>query len=86
MHLGGPGSTSNKPGTANQESGMPAISLGEPMTNQEHLRTSQITGKQTGKTKCSLGTLLVLLEIIAITYHSTIFQTHLFSLYSYLSI
>ena len=34
----------------------------------------------------SLGTLLVRLEIIATTYHSTSFKTQVFSLYSHLSI
>jgi len=34
----------------------------------------------------SLGTLLLRLEIIAVTYRSTIFKTHVFSLYSHLSI
>jgi hypothetical protein len=33
-----------------------------------------------------LGTLLVCLEIIATTYHSTIVKTHVFSLYSHLCI
>jgi len=39
-----------------------------------------------GKTTSSLGTLLVRLEIIATTYRSTIFKTHVFSLYPHLCI
>jgi len=55
--------------------GAPATSLGAP----------RITVEQSGKTS-SLGTLLVRLEIIATTYRSTIFKTHVFSLYSHLCI
>jgi hypothetical protein len=49
----------------------PATSLGAP----------QITVEQLGKGS-SLGMLLVCLEIIATTYCSTSFETHVFSLYS----
>jgi len=55
---------------------VPATSLGAP----------RITVEQSGKTTFSLGTLLVCLEIIATAYRSTIFKTHLFSLYSHLCI
>jgi len=49
----------------------------------EHLKSQY---SSLGKTPSSLGTLLVRLEIIATTYHSTIFKTHVFSLYSHLCI
>jgi len=45
----------------------------------EHLKSQQ---SSLGKTASSLGTLLERLEIIATTYCSTIFKTHVFSLYS----
>ena len=48
----------------------------------EHLQLLQsILGKSS-----SFGTLLVRLEIVATTYRSTIFKTHVFSLYSHLYI
>jgi hypothetical protein len=53
-----------------------AISLGSP----------QLTVKKCEKTTSSLGMLLVWLEIIARTYHSTIINTHVFSLYCHLCI
>jgi len=49
----------------------------------EHLESQY---SSLGKTTSSLGTLLVRLEIIATTYDSTIFKTHVFSLYSQLCI
>jgi len=52
----------------------------------EHLGAPRITVKQSGKMTSSLGMLLVRLEIIATTYHSTIFKTHVFGVYSHLSI
>jgi len=57
-------------------------SLGAPATTPGAPR---ITVEQSGKTS-SLGSLLVRLEIIATTYHSTIFKSHEFSLYSHLCI
>jgi len=70
--------------------GAPTTCLGAPMTwlgaPRMSLGAPRITVKQTGKTTSSLGTLLVRLEIISTTYHSTIFKTHVFSLYSHLSI
>ena len=54
---------------------MPAPSLVAP----------EITLEQSGKNDI-LGTLQVRLEIIATTYYSTIFETHVFSLYSHLCI
>ena len=53
----------------------------------EHLGAPRITVEQSGKTtSSSLRTLLVRLEIIATTNRSTIFKTHVFSLYSHLCI
>jgi hypothetical protein len=49
----------------------------------EHLTSEQ---SSLGKTTSSLGMLLVPLEIIATTSRSTIFKTHVFSLYSHLCI
>jgi len=49
----------------------------------EHLES---LSSSLAETACSVGTLLVHLEIIATTYRSTIFKTHVFSLYSHLSI
>jgi len=49
----------------------------------EHLESQY---SSLGKTTSSLGTLLVHLEIIATTNRSTIFKTHVLSLYSHLCI
>ena len=56
---------------------------GAPATS---LEAPQITPERSGKNNILLGTLLVCLEIIATTYHSTIVKTHVFSLYSHLCI
>ena len=66
-----------------EQLGVPATGLGALTTR---LGASLIAVKQSGKTTSSLGTLLVPLEIIATTYHSTRFKPHVFSLYSHLSI
>jgi hypothetical protein len=62
--------------------------LGALATSLRALTTSleahQLTVQQSGKATSSLGMLLVRLAIIATTYHSIIFITHVFSLYSYL--
>ena len=62
--------------------GAPTMSLGVPATS---LGAPRITVEQSVKTT-SLETLLVHLEIIATTYRSIIFKTHVFSLYSHLYI
>jgi hypothetical protein len=51
------------------------------------LQVPPITVEQSGKTtSSSLGTVLVWLEIIATTHHSTIFKTHEIGLYLHLCI
>jgi len=65
-----PGSANNKPRSAGDKSGS----------------TSNQSRAIWEKTTYSLGMLLVRLEMIGTTYHSTIFKTHVFSLYSHLCI
>jgi len=75
--------------------GAPKTSLGAPTTSLGVLMTSldaptslgapRITVEQSGKAS-SLGPLPVHLEIIATTHRSTIFETHVFSMYSHLCI
>jgi len=90
ISLGTPGSAGENFGCTWEHLGAPATSLGAPTTSQGAPATSlgapAITVEQSGKTTSSVGTLLVRLEIIATTYHSTIFKTHAFSLYSHLGI
>ena len=62
---------------------MPGTHLGALWTS---LEAPRITVEQAGQKTFSLGTLLVHQEIIATTYHSTILETHVFSLYSHLCI
>ena len=77
--------------------GAPATSLGAPGSTWEHWQQTWESRRQVwehfesqlsslGKTTFSLGMLLVRLEIITTTYRSTIFETHVFSLYSHLCI
>jgi hypothetical protein len=79
--------------------GAPTTSLGAPVSaNHTHGCANHKPGSanhKPGSTSIqgqislgitALGTLLVRLEIIATTYHSTIFKTHVFSLYSHLCI
>jgi len=70
--LGAPGSADDKPGSTWERQR-------QAWKHLESLYSS--LGKMT-----SLGTLQVRLEIIATTYHATIFETHVFSLYSHLCI
>jgi len=71
--MGAPGSADNKPGSA-----------WERLRQAWELLESQYSSLW--KTSSSLETLLVRLEIIAPTYHSTIFGTHVCSVYSHLCI
>jgi hypothetical protein len=77
------GSADDKPGSTWEHLGVPGTNLGAPAIS---LGAPRITVEQSGKTSSSLGTLLVRLEIIATTYRSTIFKTHVLSLYSHLCI
>jgi hypothetical protein len=84
VHMGAPGiacdksgSKSDTPGSADNKSD----SAGIAGSIQECQQQSSL-----GITTSSLGTLMVRLEIIATTYHSTIFETHVFHLYSHLCI
>jgi len=86
-HLGGPATSLGGPATSlaalTTSLGALRTSHGPPTTN---LGAPRITVKHLGKLTSSLGPLLVQLEIIATTYRSTIFKTHVFSLYSHLSV
>jgi len=89
-HLGGTERNPGLPGItwgAGNKSGSADIMPGgtwkyrqQPWEHLNSLSSSQV------KTSSSLGILLVCLEIIATTYHSTIFKTHIFCLYSHLCI
>ena len=70
-----PGSADEKPGSADDKPGSTWERQRQAWKHLESLYSS--LGKMT-----SLGTLQVRLEIIATTYHATIFETHVFSLYS----
>jgi hypothetical protein len=85
VHLGACGSASDKSGSTDDKprsiDNKPGSPEDKPESTWKRQRQSSL-----GKTTSSLGTLLVRLEIIATTYRSTIFKTHVFSLYSHLSI
>ena len=85
--LGVPGRARDKPGSVNDKSvngdEKPGSTWERLRQAWKHLESLQSCLRRT----TSLGTVQVRLEIIATTYHcSTIFETHVFSLYSQLCI
>jgi len=78
--LGASGSTGDMSGSAEDNSGS---TLERRQRVWERLKSPK---SSLGKATFSLGTLLVRQEIIATAYRSTIFTTHVFSLYSHLGI
>jgi len=82
-----PGSTNNKSGRVNDKSGSvddkPRRICLRQLQSWQHIESLY---SSLGQTTASLGTLLVHLEIIATTYHSTISKTQAFSLSSHRSI
>ena len=95
------GNASNKPGSADDKPGNTWVRRRQTWVRRRqtwvHRRQTWVHRRQVWvhldsqwsslrETSSSLGTLLVRLEIIATTYHSTIVKTHVFSLYSHLCI
>jgi len=72
---------SRRPGDGSEFTGLMLWPSGAPGSTWEHGESQWSNLRKT-----SLGTLLVRLEIIATTHRSTIFKTHVFSLYSHLCI
>ena len=81
------GSAGGKPGSADDKPGSTRECWEQTWERRrpvwEHLESQQ---SSLGKATSSWATLQVRLDIIATTYHSTIFKTHVFSLYSHLCI
>jgi len=81
------GSAGDKPGSADDKTGSTWERRRQTWERRRHVSehvNSQL--RSVGKTTSSFGMLLVRLEIIATTYRSMIFKTHVFSLYSHLCI
>ena len=90
VHLAAPGGAGNKSESADD---MPENAWEHQQQAWEHLGAQatslgapRITTEQSGKTTSALEMLLICPEIIATTYHSTIFETHGFILYYHLCI
>jgi len=86
VHLGAPGSTVSKAGSADHKPGSTWERQGQACERRpqawEHVDSLWSRLEKTS----SLGPLLVHLEIIATTYRSIIVKTDVFSLYSHLCI
>jgi hypothetical protein len=78
--LGAPTTNQRAPGSAHD---MPGSTWERRRQVWEHLESQW---SSLGKSTSSLGMLLICLQIIATTYRSKIFKTHVFSLYSHLCI